>query len=126
VIVVDASALLALLRREPGAGQVEAQAAEAVVSAVNLSEVWSRLLDYVPSDVERCRAVLDRLRLRIIPFDETAALAAARLRPITKAYGLSLGDRACLALALARGLPVLTADRQWADLDIGVEVRLIR
>jgi len=62
----------------------------------------------------------------VVTFDAESAYAAAMLRDRTRQFGLSLGDRACLALGAARGLPVLTADRSWAELSIGVEVRLIR
>jgi PIN domain nuclease of toxin-antitoxin system len=66
------------------------------------------------------------LGLEIRRFDETSAWTAARLRSATKKYGLSTGDRACLALALDEGLPVLTADRAWLTLDVGVHIRTLR
>ena len=72
------------------------------------------------------RSTIDGLRLRIVPFDEGHAYKAGSLRHSTRHVGLSLGDRACLVLAAAMSLPALTADRAWADLDIGVEVQLIR
>lgn len=72
------------------------------------------------------RDILGGLHLSIVPFDDELAYDCAGLRPVTKHLGLSLGDRACLALAKREVLPVLTADRVWSELDIGVEVRLIR
>lgn len=69
---------------------------------------------------------LFRVTLLIEPFDEAAVASAARLRPLTRALGLSLGVRACLALALSRGLRVLTADRAWANLNLGITIELIR
>ena len=67
-----------------------------------------------------------RLNLPVIPFDAAQAMAAGKLRARTRSLGLSLGDRACLALALARGLPAVTMDRDWAGLDVGAEVIVAR
>jgi PIN domain nuclease of toxin-antitoxin system len=64
--------------------------------------------------------------LRVVPLNEDDSVTIARLRPLTRAHGLSLGDRACLATALRLGRPVLTADRSWANFDVGVTIRLIR
>jgi len=124
-IVVDSSALLARLHREPGAEVVAPYLSAALVSAVNLAEVGARLADGgMPEKV--ARQAIESLGVSVAPFDEDLAYASAALRLATRRRGLSLGDRACLALALERSLPVLTADRAWAELDIGVEVRLIR
>jgi PIN domain nuclease of toxin-antitoxin system len=67
-----------------------------------------------------------RLNLRVIAFDEPQARSAARLRPVTRHAGLSLGDRACLALGDRLGCPVVTADRIWGNLDVGVDIFVIR
>ena len=123
--VLDSSALLALLRKEPGADRVAAAARQSVVSTVNLAETATVLTDIGIPKAD-LRSVLSDLSLTTVPFDEEDALLAAELRPLTRAAGLSLGDRACLALAQRRKLPALTADRAWADLDLGIEVRLIR
>lgn len=125
--VLDASALLACLEGEPGSDRVLAVLASgsAVMSAVNLAEVLSKLSDRgVPEDEQRrIRANLD---LEVRAFDEDFAWTSAGLRPVTRVQGLSTGDRACLALALNVGLPALTADRAWAQVSVGVEVHLIR
>ena len=122
--VLDASALLALLRDEEGAAIVaEALEQGASMSTVNWAETLSRLLDY-GQDVDEVSQLADILALE--PFDQTQAEESARLRPATRMAGLSLGDRACLALTRTRGVPVLTADRGWAGLEAGVEIRLIR
>lgn len=124
-VVLDASALLALVLAERGAERVAETLEKALISSVNLSETAAVLMDSgIPS--ARVRARLSRHGLTTVPFDEEDALLAAELRALTRGAGLSLGDRACLALAKRRGLPALTADRAWAALDIGVEVRLIR
>lgn len=124
-MVFDASAILALLHRESGADVVGRALPGAVASAVNIAEVATRLSDTRMPD-DSIRLTIDSLRLRVVPFDGRQAYEAGVLRRTTRHVGLSLGDRACLALAAAMRLPALTADRAWADLDIGVEVQLIR
>jgi ribonuclease VapC len=124
--VLDASALLALLNGEPGQ-EVVAQAlgGGAVVGAVNFSEVVASLVGAGMPE-EAVRAALYGLELDVVAFDLTQAYAAGLLRSATRDLGLSLGDRACLALAALRRLPALTADRVWASLDVGVAIRVIR
>ena len=123
--VLDASAILALLAGEPGAEAVSAFIPGATVSTVNVAEVSAKLADRGMSEKDM-RAAIGMLGLEIAVFDEDAAFAAAMLRDRTRRLGLSLGDRACIALGVARQLPVLTADRSWTGLDLGIEVRLIR
>ena len=125
MIALDASALLALLFHEKGHDRVADAANDACISAVNLSEVLGRFA----RDGHDPLAVLTQIEataLEIVPFGTEQAALAAALVPATSAHGLSLGDRACLALAASRGIPALTADRTWAGLDLGVPVRLIR
>lgn len=124
-VVVDASALLAAILGEPGADAVLPYIGLGVVSTVNLTEVFSRLYDGGISESDAGH-MIDRFAFAIAPFDKAQAADAARLRIETRQMGLSLGDRACIALALALNLPVLTADRQWEKLEIGVDIRLIR
>ena len=122
---IDASALLAFLFREPGAENAAASIrAGACISALNLSEVAAR---YIRGghDADAVQARLMRLPLEVVSFDQECAFATARLLPMTSVYGLSMGDRACLALAIARGIPALTADRAWVSIP-GVQVELIR
>lgn len=123
--VLDASAILALLQSEQGADHVRERISRAVVSAVNLAEVGARLVDRGFSDVE-VREVLVRIGVEVSPFDTDQAIASATLRATTHAQGLSLGERACLALAQSTGLPALTADRAWRDVDLGIVIELIR
>lgn len=123
--VLDASALLALMLDEPGADVVEAHLQGAVISSVNFSEVAARMLDRGAS-LEFVETEVRATEITIVPFDDRQALETARLKPVTRDYGLSLGDRACLALADQTRRVALTADREWAELDLGVEVRLLR
>lgn len=124
--VLDASALLALLKRETGHEQVATLLKRgALMSTVNLSEVIAKL-DEAGVPGAAIRDTLDGLRLELVPFDDEAAFVAGRLRTRTRHVGLSFGDRACLALAELRSLPVLTADRSWANLDVGITLQFIR
>ena len=124
-VVLDASAVLALVNSEPGAGVVGEVASEAAVSAVNLSEVVAKLAEGgMPA--EAISELLEELNLEVIPFDSEQAYRAGLLRPLTRPIGLSLGDRACIALGLRLGSAVLTTDRGWATLDLGLEVLLAR
>ena len=125
VAVLDASALLALLQAEPGAARVAAALPRAAVSSVNLSEVVAKLADGgLPA--EAVRASLAGLDLDVRPFDEGLAYEAGELRPATRAQNLSLGDRACFALARRLGAAALTADRAWAGVQVGVTVEVVR
>jgi len=98
---------------------------DGAVSAVNLSEVVAKLSERGVPEKE-IRTALDGLGLDVVPFDETTAYRAGLLRRATRSLGLSLGDRACLALALQLAVPVFTTDRSWKTLRIGVKVRAIR
>jgi len=124
-VVLDASALLALLNDEPGGEAVEATIPGAAISTVNLSEVVAKLDEYGMPE-EALRSALGSIELEIHPFDLSAAFEAGLLRMATRSLGLSFGDRACLALGQRLDLPVLTTDRNWTELDLGIEVRRIR
>lgn len=124
-IVLDASAILVLLNDEPGAAAVAQALEDAAVSAVNLSEVVAKLLES-GMPLEEAEEALGGLGLNVRAFDEGAAWAAGALRAGTRKAGLSLGDRACLALARELGVPTLTADGAWAKVSAGVEVGLLR
>lgn len=124
-VVFDSSALLAIAWVEDGAEMAADAAEDAIMSAVNATEVITRLIDKGASR-EQAHEQLERSGLAIRPFDESLALEAGYLRTETRQYGLSLGDRACLALALRERAPVVTADRTWAKLDLGIDIRVIR
>ncbi|MGH3267157.1 MAG: type II toxin-antitoxin system VapC family toxin [Trebonia sp.] len=122
---IDASALLALLFGEPGAEAVaEAIAGGAAVSTVNLAEVATVLVRHGQDPAVILGPVCQQLVVE--PFSDADALAAAGLYPRTSSKGLSLGDRACLALARRLAGPAVTAEHAWAELDLGIEVSLIR
>lgn len=123
--VLDATALLALLNDEPGAERVAGYVSEAAIGAVNLTEVIGKLAEQGMPEAA-IHTALEALGLDIVPFDEDLAYRAGMLHPQTKTLGLSLGDRACLALGQQLSRPVLTADRIWSRLKIGVEVVVIR
>jgi ribonuclease VapC len=123
--VLDASAVLAMLHGEPGAESVGAAVDQGTISTVNWSEVFRRSLEGRVS-VVGLRAEVEALGLEIVPFTVDDAEQAAELLPSTRHLGLSLGDRACLALARRLDLPVLTADRSWLGLGLGVDVEPIR
>jgi PIN domain nuclease of toxin-antitoxin system len=124
-VVLDASAVLALLHREPGADRVAEALPRAAVSSVNWSEVLQKTIARGIS-IEGMRDDLQALGLRIVAFGSEDAEVAALLRSKTRHLGLSLGDRACLATGIRERARVLTADRSWARLDIGVKVEALR
>jgi PIN domain nuclease of toxin-antitoxin system len=123
--VLDASAILALVNDEPGATVVQETLPDAAVSAVNLSEVIAKLseIGMPPEDIA---GALDGLGLVVHDFDREDARTAGMLRPATKKLGLSLGDRACLALAMRLGAPAFTTERGWRSLKLGVKIQVVR
>ena len=124
--LLDASALLAYLQREPGFEAVrEALREGAAISAVNLAEVAGKLKAR-GKDPERIVRRLLAMGLEVLPLTLEEALEAGALDPLTRPLGLSLGDRACLAAGKVRGLAVLTADRTWAGVVPGVDVVVVR
>jgi ribonuclease VapC len=123
-VVLDASAILALLRREAGHEQVGDVIADGVVSVVNEAEVISKLI-WREGTSERALAVVRGLPYRLVDLDRQLARRAGVLWQTTRPQGLSFADRCCLALAERENLPVLTADARWADVLIGIDIRLI-
>jgi ribonuclease VapC len=128
VAVLDASAVLAVVNCENGQDVVEAALiAGATICAVNLTEVITILLRQGAPEIE-VRRMLDRLPIVVVDFDSDLALSAGLMFIVARPFGLSLGDRACLALARRQNVPVLTTDRAWVQAGplIGVTVKLIR
>ena len=126
-VVLDSSAVLAALHHEPGAETVQAAWDEAVIGAVNHAEVVTKLIDRGLKREQVDTVLRLAPALPIAPFDSAQAELTGKLRDSTRHLGLSLGDRACLALALTSGAEaVLTTDHAWSRLDVGIAVRLIR
>ena len=125
-IVLDASALLALLNQEPGWETLSPQRLlQATLSTVNLAEVHTKLIRRgVPA--EEAWEDATSLIAETVPFTEEQARIAGALAAETRPLGLSLGDRACLALALTLKAPVYTTDRAWKNLKLGVRIHVLR
>lgn len=123
--VLDASAVLAVLNQEPGEATVLPLMESSVICTVNIAEVATVLIDR-GNPPELVVELLSDFPYTAVPFSDELALASAKLRPSTRHKGLSLGDRACLALALQANRPVITGDRAWQDLEVGVEIKLFR
>lgn len=124
-VVLDASALIAAIFEEEGGQIVEQHLSHAILSTVNMAEVATYMLNHGIGSKEIYSSLSD-LALETLDYTEKHAFLTAELRSKTKSKGLSLGDRACLSLAISEKLPVLTADRAWAKLDLGVKIQLIR
>ncbi len=124
--VLDASAVIALLRGEPGAEVVAEHAGDALISTVNLQEVIKAMLTRGIT-LEVAREMIGALHMEARSHDVADAYGAAALHAATAVHGSGLGDRTCMALAIAEGLPAITTDRQWAGLAIpGLTVKLAR
>ena len=125
IAVLDTSAFLAVFKSEPGADRVMAVMHDCVMSSVNAAEVHTKLAEWgMPPELRDQAFAL--VPATIVDFDMELARSAGGMRSQTKTLGLSLGDRACLALARRKGLPAITADQTWAKVDVGAAVTLIR
>jgi len=124
-IVLDSSAVLAVFFHESGAEVVDAILGGTLLGTVNLAEVHERMLSR-GAQVEEAWSWIEGLGCEVCPFTERQARATAELRSITRPFGLSLGDRACLALALDRKATVYTTDKVWKNLSLGIQIEVIR
>lgn len=124
-IVLDASAVLAVLQAEKGQEVVLPHLRGGIISAVNYSEILKKAAEN-GGDMDRTRLFLEAFTLQIIPFDQRQAVEAARLWPVARRFGWSLADRACLALGQSQSAQVLTADTRMSHAELSVEVQLIR
>jgi len=125
VFVLDASVVLAVLFDEPIGNLDVGELLDGFLCSVSYSEILTRCLER-GMDPDFAARQLERLDIAVVPFGPVHARVTADLREPTRHRGLSLGDRACIALALCEKAPLLTADRQWDGLDLGVDIRLIR
>ncbi|HXT09151.1 MAG TPA: type II toxin-antitoxin system VapC family toxin [Roseiarcus sp.] len=121
---LDSSAILALINNEPGSDIVVSTLPQAIISAVNIAEIVPKLID-LNTSMAPLEQALAEANVEIVPFTDSQARLAGDLRRATKSRGLSLGDRACLALAQERGLTAVTADTAWAGAT-AIPVLLIR
>jgi PIN domain nuclease of toxin-antitoxin system len=124
-VVLDSSALLACLNQEAGSEAVVDLVAGALLSTVNLAETISVLVRQGASK-DKALEILQLWDFQVVDFERVLAEETGALIARTRATGLSLGDRACLALAKVRSLPAVTADRSWSGIDVGVQIQLIR
>jgi len=124
-VVLDASAVMCLIRNEPGANTVKSALPESCISAVNLAEIVAKMNE-LGMDEALIAQVLDPLQMHVVPFDAALAHASGMLRSATRALGLSLGDRACLALAARLGATAMTTDKAWSGLAGIASVALAR
>lgn len=124
-IVLDASALLCLLNGEQGAERVAMVLTRSVIGAVNFGEVVSKLRERGVS-LEEVQEALGGLHLDIRPLSASQAMTIGDLRPVTRTLGLSLGDRACLALAMDLGTELYTTDAALARVEAGIVVTNVR
>jgi PIN domain nuclease of toxin-antitoxin system len=124
-VVLDASAVMAVANAEPGAERVTPLLGGALISAVNTVEFMQKLVvQGLP--IALPRLFLHSCRIEVVPLDLSLAARTAELLSTTRPFGLSFVDRACLALALARDAVVVTANRAWRELDLGLEIEVIR
>jgi ribonuclease VapC len=123
--VLDTSALIAFLRKESGADRVAAILSHACISAVNLTEIITKMID-CGKPLEEISHQIGLLQIPVVAFDSELAHIAASLRKSSTQPGLSLGDLACLALAVKMELPVMTTEKEWKQCKVGIEVITIR
>lgn len=125
--VIDTSAVFIDLQNERGADEARKWLRDAVISSVNLHEIVAKVTEKGASP-DQARALVEKLRLTVHPHGEEDAIESGLLRSTTKSKGLSLGDRACLALAKKLDLPAVTGDGAWVDVadDLGVKVVMVR
>lgn len=123
--VFDSSAILALIFDEPGGELVLSKLPGGMISTLNHSEVVARMVEHGQTFSE-AKKIVARMQLEVVPFDRGQAERAAELRASTQGFGLSLGDRACIALAESAGVGALTGDRRWAEAPLPIPIELIR
>ena len=124
--ILDASALLALLNSEPGADMVEEILPNSVMSTVNVAEVIAELDKRLDITSEESKEMVHTLIDHIVPLDFNQAVEIGRLKKPTRDFGLSLGDRACISLALSTGYTVYTTDKIWSKLKLQCDIVVIR
>ena len=125
-IVFDSSALIMLFAKEKGYEIIKQHMKNAIISSVNIAEVYKYCIEVQNLSEEDCRNLIKLSGIKIIEFCEEQALITAKIIKKTKQYGLSLGDRACIALAMLKNYPVLTCDKIWQKVDLDIEFIMAR
>ena len=120
-IVLDSSALIMLFGKEPGYELVKQNLRHAIISSVSIAEVYEYCIETCDLTEDDCRELIHLSGIKIIDFCEEQALISAKIIKDTKQYGLSLGDRGCLALAIHKNCPILTGNTIWQEIDLGIE-----
>ena len=124
-VVLDSSALVAVFFNETGANKVLPHMNKAIICSVNMAEVVHVMMRKGQS-FEQAQSLFSALNIEVAAFDARLGFLSSQISAVTDKKGLSLGDRACLALGLAQKLPILTADTAWKDLDLGADIKIIR
>ncbi len=125
-IIFDASALIALFAKENGYQTIKIHMKDAIISSVNIAEVYKYCIETQNLAQNDARKLIELADIKIIDFCHEQALISSTIIHKTKAYGLSLGDRACIALALFKNHPILTCDKIWEKLDLSVKFIMAR
>jgi PIN domain nuclease of toxin-antitoxin system len=125
-IVFDSSALIMLFAKEPGYESIRQYMKYAIISTINIAEVYKYCIEVQNLTEEDCKNLIKLSGIKIIDFCEEQALISAKIIKVTKPYGLSLGDRGCLALGLLNNTPILTCDKIWGKVDLNVEFIMAR
>lgn len=125
-IVFDSSVLIMLFAKEAGYEIVKQHMKHAIISSVNIAEVYKYCMEVQNLTEEDCRTLIKLSGIKVIEFCEEQALITAKIIKKTKQYGLSLGDRACIALAMLKNYPVLTCDKIWGKVDLDIEFVMAR
>ena len=125
-IVFDSSALIALFAKENGYETVKQHMKGAIISSINIAEVYKYSIEVQNLTENDCKNLVKLLGIKIIDFCEEQALITAKIIKKTRTFGLSLGDRACIALAMFKNYPILTCDKIWQKADLDVEILMAR
>jgi PIN domain nuclease of toxin-antitoxin system len=125
-IVFDSSVLIMLFAKEPGYEKIRGYMRYAIISSINIAEVYKYCLEVQNLTEDDCRNLIKLTGIKIIDFCEEQALITAKIIKQTKQYGLSLGDRACIALAMLKDYQILTCDKIWQKVDLDVEFIMAR
>lgn len=125
-IVFDSSALIMLFAKEPGYEVVRQNMKHAIISTINIAEVYKYCIEVQNLSEDDCKDLIKLCGIKIIDFCEEQALISAKIVKNTKQYGLSLGDRGCIALATLKNCPILTCDKIWQKVNLNIEFIMAR